>query len=53
MPSLLDCSLGTTYGFTAAVLIENELTGMCAVVKSITGPPSTWRIGGVPLLAML
>jgi 6-phosphofructokinase 1 len=28
-PSLFDCSLGSTYGFTAAVLIENGLTGLC------------------------
>lgn len=26
-PSLFDCSLGSAYGFTAGVLIENGLTG--------------------------
>lgn len=24
-----DCSLGSTYGFTAGVLIEHGLTGLC------------------------
>jgi 6-phosphofructokinase len=28
-PSDFDCSLGSSYGFTAAVLIENGVTGSC------------------------
>jgi hypothetical protein len=32
MPSIFDCQLGTAYGFTAGILIENNLTGY-----SVTG----------------
>lgn len=52
-PSLFDCSLGSTYGFTAAVLIENGLTGLCVTTQQITSSPNKWRVGGVPLLAIL
>jgi 6-phosphofructokinase len=52
-PSLFDCSLGSTYGFTAAVLIENNLTGHCVSAQQITSEPKNWRVGGVPLLSMV
>jgi len=52
-PSIFDCELGSTYGFTAGVLIENGLTAMCTTIQQITGPPGKWRVGGVPLLSLL
>lgn len=35
-PSMFDCSLGSTCGFAAAVLIEQGLTGMAVAVRQIT-----------------
>jgi 6-phosphofructokinase len=52
-PSLFDCSLASTYGYTAGVLIENNLTGLCVTAQQITGPAKKWRVGGVPLLSMV
>ena len=53
LPSHFDCSLASTYGFTAGVLIENGLTSMCVTAQLINEPASRWRVGGVPLLAMV
>lgn len=52
-PSHFDCSLGSTMGYTAASLIESGLTGMAVTVNNVTKQPSEWRVGGVPLLALL
>lgn len=52
-PSTMDCSLGTTLGFGAAVLIRNGLSGYTMSVKDLTKDPSGWRVGGVPLMALL
>lgn len=52
-PSLFDCSLGSTMGFGAAALLEGGLTGVAVTVKELTSPPTKWRVGGVPLLALL
>jgi diphosphate--fructose-6-phosphate 1-phosphotransferase len=52
-PSHFDCSLASTMGFTAGCLIEAGLTGMAVSVNNVTKPSSDWRVGGVPLLAML
>ena len=48
-PSKFDCSLGSTSGFAAAVLIEQGLTGMAVAVRQCTQPVSAWRVGGVPI----
>lgn len=52
-PSMFDCSLGSTSGFAAAVLIEQGLTGMAVAVRQCTQEPSQWRVGGVPILAIV
>lgn len=52
-PSLFDCTLASTYGYTAGVLIESGLTGMCVMARMIAGPLDSWRIGGVPIVTML
>ena len=52
-PSLFDCSLASTMGFGAAALIEAGMTAVAVSVKDITNHPSEWRVGGVPLLALL
>ena len=52
-PSFFDCSLASAYGFGAACLIEHGLTGLGVSVKDVTKSPDKWRLGGVPLLALL
>jgi hypothetical protein len=52
-PSHFDCSLASTMGFTAGCLIEAGLTGMAVSVNNVTKPAAEWRVGGVPLLALL
>ena len=39
-PSLFDCSLGSTSGFAAAVMIEQGLTAMAVSVRNCTQPVS-------------
>lgn len=52
-PSLFDCSLASTLGFGAAALLESGLTGHVVSVKELTSDPKRWRVGGVPILALL
>lgn len=52
-PSMFDCSLGSTCGFSAAVLIENGLTGLAVSVRQVTQSADQWRVGGVPIMALL
>jgi 6-phosphofructokinase 1 len=52
-PSLFDCSLGSTTGFAAGVLIQQGLTGMAVSVRQCTQPASQWRVGGVPIVALV
>ena len=52
-PSLFDCSLGSTSGFAAAVMIEQGLTAMAVSVRNCTQPVSQWRVGGVPIIALV
>lgn len=52
-PSHFDCSLGSTCGFAAARLIEAGLTATAVSVKQISQPPEEWRVGGVPIMALL
>jgi len=52
-PSAFDCSLGSTCGFAAGVLIERNLTGLTVAVRQVTQPVKKWRIGAVPILAMI
>lgn len=52
-PSLFDSSLASTYGFTAGVLIQNHLTGMCVTARGLASDPVDWKIGGVPIMAMM
>jgi len=52
-PSHFDTQLGSTYGFAAGVLIEHGLTGLATSVSGVTGPANSWRVGGVPIMALL
>ena len=52
-PTLFDCSLGSTLGFGAAAILEAGLTGQAVSIKDLTSEPSRWRVGAVPILALL
>jgi pyrophosphate--fructose-6-phosphate 1-phosphotransferase len=40
-------------GRTAGALLEHGLTGYMATVSNLTAPPDQWRIGGLPLTALM
>lgn len=50
---MFDCSLGSTMGYTAAVLAQHRLTGMAVSVTNVTQLPNKWRCGAVPILGLL
>ena len=52
-PSTFDCNLGSTLGFAGCALLQAGLTGQAVSVKELTNVPSKWRVGGVPILALL
>ena len=52
-PSLFDCELGSTLGFSAAVLLEQGLNCSAVAIKELNKDVSEWRCGGVPILALL
>lgn len=52
-PSMFDCSLASTMGFTAAALIQHKMTGLVVSVNNVTAPASDWRCGGVPIIALM
>jgi len=45
--------LGSTLGYGAATLLDAGLSNLAVSVKDLTNVPSKWRVGGVPILAML
>lgn len=50
---MFDCSLASTMGFTAAILIDHNLTGLCVAINNLTKDPKSWRCGAVPILSLL
>lgn len=52
-PSEFDCSLGSTLGYGAACLLDAGLSNVAVSVKDLTNHPRKWRVGGVPILAMM
>lgn len=52
-PTLFDCSLASTYGYTAGVLIQNRLTGVCVTARGLASHPTEWKVGGVPFIAIM
>jgi pyrophosphate--fructose-6-phosphate 1-phosphotransferase len=53
LPSNFDCNYCYALGQTAAVLIQNSITGCMAVVRNLTAPPELWSCGGIPLTRMM
>ena len=50
MSSVFDCELGTSYGFTAGVLIQNNLNGYSVTARGISESIENWHLGGIPLI---
>jgi 6-phosphofructokinase 1 len=51
-PSIFDNHLATTYGFIAAVLIQNNLTGYCVTARGLSSSYDKWKCAGIPLIAL-
>ncbi len=49
LPSNFDSNYCYILGATAAMLVDEGLTGYMACVKALACPPQDWKIGGVPL----
>ncbi len=52
-PSNFDCHYCTTLGFIAALLIHHERSGYMCFVEGLTGAPASWRVGALPLTALM
>lgn len=48
---MFDNNLATAYGFTAAVLIQNGLTGYSVTARGLSGATEKWKCAGIPLIA--
>lgn len=53
LPSNFDCNYCYVLGIVAGGLIENGHTGYLARAIGLTQAPELWRVGGVPLTAMM
>lgn len=53
LPTILDCNLGATYGFTAGALITSGVTGYCPTARGLINPLDDWCLGAIPLISML
>lgn len=52
-PSNFDANYCYALGGTAAMLVDEGLTGYMASVKDLTHAPQDWKIGGVPLTMLM
>ena len=52
-PSNFDADYCYTLGFTAALLLREELTGYICSVHGLTKPAAHWQAGGVPMAQMM
>lgn len=52
LPSLFDCQLGATYGFTAGILAASGVTGYCVTARGLIADVDDWHLGGIPLVSM-
>ena len=52
-PSEFDCSLGSSYGGTAVALIRGGVTGYLTTARGLSGPVSSWRLGGIPISSLV
>ncbi len=52
-PSNFDCNYCTTLGYTAALLIDEGLTGYMAIVQNLHLASTEWTIGALPIVSLL
>ncbi len=52
-PSNFDADYCYTLGFTAALLLRENLTGYICSVRGLTKPAAHWQAGGVPMAQMM
>ncbi|MBS3904435.1 MAG: diphosphate--fructose-6-phosphate 1-phosphotransferase [Simkania sp.] len=52
-PSNFDCNYCTTLGYTAALLIDEGMTGYMAVVQDLHRPVVEWKIAALPIAMLL
>lgn len=52
-PSNFDTHYCTALGFTAALLIDDHLTGYMACIQGLDRPVHEWKIGGIPLTMLM
>jgi pyrophosphate--fructose-6-phosphate 1-phosphotransferase len=52
-PSNFDCNYCYSLGYSAALLIDEGVTGYMAYVEGLHRPPDQWTIGGLPIVMLL
>ncbi len=53
LPSNFDANYCYALGATAAMLIDDKLTGYMAALKALTCPPQDWKAAGIPLTSFM
>ena len=53
LPSIFDCSLASSFGYTAAVLIAFGLTGYLASIRGVLNRPEDWIPVAIPIVSLL
>ena len=41
-----------TYGYTAGILVESQVTGYCTTARGLCNPVVDWHVGAIPLVNM-
>lgn len=53
LPSNFDCNYCTALGQGAALLALSSKTGYMVAISNLAGPPAEWRLGALPLTALM
>jgi len=53
VPSNFDADYTYTLGYTAALLLRENLTGYICSVRHLTRPAAQWQAGGIPMARMM
>lgn len=53
MPTNFDCDLGYTIGYTAAIFVEDERSGLLVDIAKLKGDVQDWEVRGTPLASLL
>jgi pyrophosphate--fructose-6-phosphate 1-phosphotransferase len=52
-PTNFDCHFCTALGYTAALILDEGLTGYMATVQGLEGPYTEWTVSAVPIVQLL